>query len=108
MSHSVNVDQHHEGVPLTGGILFPLQVGMDQLRGVWNELVEIPVGKYTVSFYTSNTPPLFPISSLEDGVNGQHGVPSYVGVSVFQTGTDRGHERLEEFRFLQFAEEPQS
>ena len=44
MSYSVDVDQHHEGIPLARGVLLPFQVGMDQLRGVWNELVEIPVG----------------------------------------------------------------
>ena len=36
--------QHHEGVPLAGGILLPLQVAVDQLRGVRDQRVKVPAG----------------------------------------------------------------
>lgn len=43
-----------------------------------------------------------------DGVNSQDGVPAHVTVTVLQAGPDRRHERLEQLRLLQLAQETQS
>ena len=42
-----------------------------------------------------------------DGVDGEDGVPSDVGVAMLQAGSDGRHQRLQEFRLLQLAEEAQ-
>lgn len=42
-----------------------------------------------------------------DGVNGQDGISSHITVTVLQTGADGWHERLQQLRLLQFAEETQ-
>ena len=43
VSYSVHVDEHHEGIPLTRGVLLPLEVGVDQLRSIRDQLVKVSV-----------------------------------------------------------------
>lgn len=42
-----------------------------------------------------------------DGVDGQDSVASDIGVSVFQTLPDGGHQWLQQLRLLQLTQEPQ-
>lgn len=43
-----------------------------------------------------------------DGVNCQDSIAAHITVTVFQAGPDRWHERLEQLRLLQLAQETQS
>ena len=45
---------------------------------------------------------------LVDGKDGEDGVASDVRVTMFQTRTDRRHQRLQQFRFLKLAQKAQS
>ena len=78
MTYPVHVDEHNKGVPLARGILLPLEVRVYQLRGVRDEVVKV----------------------LVDGVDGKHRVPAYIGMAMFQTGPNGGHQRLQYFWFL--------
>lgn len=48
------------------------------------------------------------INTPVDSVDGQDRIASYVAVTVLQTGADRWHKGLQQFRFLQLAQETQS
>ena len=39
------MDQHHESVPLAGGVLLALKVALYQLRGIWDQLLKVSVGR---------------------------------------------------------------
>lgn len=43
-----------------------------------------------------------------DGVDGQDCIPTHIAVTMFQAGTDRWHEGLQQLRLLQLAQEAQS
>lgn len=105
------MNQHHESVSLTAGIFLVDQKIMDQLWSVWDQMFKVPetnrhhqlLVRWPLSQHKI-TEPSVPV----DGVNSQDGVPAHIAVTVLQAGPDRRHERLEQLRLLQLAQETQS
>ena len=68
----IGVDEHHEGVSLTRGVLLRLEEVGDQLRRVRNQMFEIAINRE----------------------NGQNRVSPNVRVAMVQTRLNRRHQRL--------------
>lgn len=80
-------DRHESGerIALTGTVGFGLEEGLDKLRRVRDERFRV----------------------LVDRCDGPDGILSHVRMAVFQTRACGGEERLDEFRFSEFAQESQ-
>lgn len=75
-----------KGITLAGAVGLRFKEGLEEFGGVGNEGLGV----------------------LEDRGDCPSGVLSYVGMAVFQTRAGRGQERLDEFRFAEFAQETKS
>ena len=79
----VGMYEHHERVPLARHVLLSLEKVGDEFGRIRHQKVKI----------------------LVDGEYGHDGVAAHVAVLVLEAGAYRGHERLDELRLLELAQE---
>ena len=72
------LNKHHESISFTGSVFFILQKVENDFGRVGYELGKV----------------------LIDSIDCAHGVSAHIGVAVFQAGSNRFHERLQQFRLF--------
>lgn len=110
------MNQHHESISLTAGVLFIHQKIMDQLWSVWDEMLKIPEIIRLVTNEQSSELIFMHYGNLNyfmvvvpvDGIYGQDSISTHVAVTVLQAGPDSWHERLKQLRLFQLAQKTQS